>query len=641
VEFIGKIMAKDVAVGNFDPKGVAQIFYFGDDDNYWQVIQDIYTTTYPEQTFDFKSHFKKREKEILKPFVELLEKKPCVVYVDSSIQGKAHLKLAKMITTNPHFEHTAVVGLVESSEAALVAKSGGFDFIYVKCAEYHDAVYGPYVYTFPASVINPQFAEAKFHRPTKLTEECRIHYVAPTYVRIESDTSLPKGAVLELTCKLPKNFLLSNKFVVTETYTENLYYNKMYGYDLSMTFVDKPEFEEIDPDLDDSAKKMADIDQKQQEASYKSELALCKKKCRQWVTHNASSSEGKKTEVMVVDKEMGILKRLDGSLDTLPYNFRFFKEFSEEMEVILKVRPQLIAYEFYPDPKPLLELTEKDIALGRTEEWAKKQPDKRTDKERFETALSTVSSLIEKVKGVEGYAPFIVVFHSAVFPSNELQTEYKYPLLLSNEQHIDTNLVVELTKMFMEKHEQKMAAAIQKRIVQLRKKDPKKYRMLTPKDFKEERFYIDEWHEMSHSSFQHDIEVETMTESELTFQTDQDLALGNFIMTLPIDMGVHIIPADDGRSCEVIDGRNVYRALIHSTNETRKKKIRQFVNEIFFADVNEKRRVEQEQFESKKKEAMQNRMTQVLEDDVGDAEMDDSSFVSTADSQHSEGEETP
>ena len=625
-------MAKEEAELHFDPKDVAQIFYFGDDDSYWQIIQDIFTTSYSGQTFDFKSHFKKRELGIVKPFVELFGQNPCIIYIDTSIQEKAHLNLAKMICSNPNFDRTAVVGLVESSAAIAKAKSAGFDFIYVKCAEYHDVIYGPYTYTFPASAINPGFAEAKFHRPTKLIEECRIHYVAPTYVRMESDTSLPKGAVLELNCKLPRNFILSNKFVVTESYSDNLFYNKTYGYDLSMTFVEKPEEKEIDPNLDESARQIAEVDQKQNEASYKSELALCKKKCRQWVTHNSSSSEGKKTEVIVVDKEMGILKRHDGSLDKLPYNFRFYNSFSDNFKEVSTIRPQLIAFEFYQDPKLTLELTEKDIALGRTEEWARKQPDKRTPKEKFASSLTKVSELIEHIKSIEGYAPFVVVFNSALFPSNELQTEYKYPLLLSNEQLIDTNIVIELTRMFMEKHEQKMAAAIQKRIVQLRKKDPKKYRMLTPKDFKEERFYIDEWHEMSHAFFQNDIEVQTMTESELTFQTDQDLGVGNFVMNIPVNMSINIIPADDGSVCEVVDGRNIYHALIHSTNETLKKKIRQFVNGIFFSELNEKRRAEQEVFESKKKEAMQERMSQVLDDDdADDGSREESSFVTAVD----------
>ena len=86
-----------------------------------------------------------------------------------------------------------------------------------------------------------------------------------------------------------------------------------------------------------------------------------------------------------------------------------------------------------------------------------------------------------------------------------------------------------------------------------------------------------------------------MTESDLTFSSQFELDIGTYRLDFPVAMSIRIVPI--GGNTYELDGDNrFYRALIHSVGEEDKKKIRQFVNEIFFSELNQKRIAEEQAF---------------------------------------------
>ena len=159
------------------------------------------------------------------------------------------------------------------------------------------------------------------------------------------------------------------------------------------------------------------------------------------------------------------------------------------------------------------------------------------------------------------------------------------------------DLVLQMADLFEKKQEATINAKIDQKIIELRKEDSAKFGRLTRNDFIESRYHVNKKSELSKGSFVREVELKGINESEVYFLCDQELALVNYYIENPFKMVVSLVP-QDGKNAQKQNKMLLYKGLIHSIGENEKKKLRQFVNEIYTAAKIEQRKAEEEAFKA-------------------------------------------
>jgi hypothetical protein len=579
------------------------IVYCGKDKGYYQTLVQRYQSTYGH--LDFTLYNLVQETDYLPMLSKLIELDPVIVYIDFSSNTKSSLKLSRQLNRLSTFTKVPVIGLVDDTSNLKECWASGVNLTHVKCGEIHDVLYHPMILGLPEKVKKPTFARGKFKKPVEvdLINDFRIGYITPTYIHAEGDFPQKKGDVLELKTSLPNDLIPSKKFIVNDVTNNDLYYDFEYAYNLGITFVDEPEFDDGELDkamaLEDPKAKQNMINQielakKTRIEDHKNQIRICKKKHKAWVVDKLTFSKPKKTKVLIVDKEMAFLKTVKGTLDQYPYTIRLQTILTEDIRSLRKVFPHIIAMNFIS--KSFLETME-NPNLTEIEREALQEE----FKVRETNSLNQVGRLIKRIKATDSYTPFVIIFNCSNYSSKALQDTYEYPLVMCHDGPMDLDFILKMAELFERKQEEKYEKKVEEKILALRKEDPMKYGRLTKADFEEQRYYVSKSDNLSFVSSRQRIEIRSISESDLTFSCEEELGQSTYRLEDPIRCSVTIVPVD-GKISVKDGGVNVYRGLIHSLGELDKKELRRYVNDTFFTDINEKRSKELEDFQQLNKQ---------------------------------------
>lgn len=598
-------MAKIPGAPEQEPKTV---LYLGDDQSYWSNIQKRFINQYDKLKFKFVKLYDSDEDTYQETFLEILDSGASIVYIDFSTRTDKHLTIANFLARENSLASMALVGLVPEKTMIRSVLSSGVDILHIKCGEFHDVVWQAMDRACPAEAGTPDFAIAKTLAETNLHDDFRIGYFAPTYVHCEGNLKLNKGDVIELESLIPEKIVPSKNFVIKHIEDQDLYYDFKYSYDLEYVYVDEPDFE-----ADAEAELLGVEDEEEQRkilenaknsinerrAEYKERLKKAKKEVKDWIIENSDRSSPKITKILVVDKALMILRNEPQPIDKQPYTFRFQTELKPTMQEIHSIRPNIIAVQF----------------MGETflEDWQEEGPVTQEDgtvlsdeesrnfllvqkKKAEEAHMAQVARILEKVKDMEDYNPFVIVFNSYKHSSKSLQDGYQYNMIMAHKGPMEMSIILHMAEMFESKQRKAYETKIKAKVQGLKKQDPVKYRKLTEADFKEKRYYVNKKNELSFVSTKYPIELESVSESEVTILTELDLEQKTYRLLSPCPLSISIVPHADGRMKNDVGGKNQYRGLIHSVGEEEKKTIRQYVNEIFFQPLAEEQAKEKEAF---------------------------------------------
>lgn len=581
-----------------------KILYVGDDRSYWNELKTRYKNSYRHIEFEFLHLAPSESDHFQVTYVKVFDLQPEIIYVDISKDTRAQLKLCRLIKREFLFNDKPLVALVDKFELLRDAKVSGSDFIHIKCGEYHDVVYDPYFMRYPKEASKPEFAVARMEREAQLIEDFRIGYITPTSIHAEGDVRLEKGQLVELESAIPTKVIPSRKFVVTEVSQADLYFDHRYSYDLDFLFVDKPE---MDANALDPVAEKAKYEDKM--VMYQDQLRRAKKANRDWVLDHMENSSPKKTKILIVDKAMSTLRNAEQPIDKYYYLIRCQALLSDDLHELHAFRPSLFVFQ-YPD----IELSAKDLLLEE-EEKKKKVEELR---EVIEEYTKRLESLVETIKKVEGYNPFILIYNCKTINSKGFQERFKYPLILANATKLLLENIVQLAEIYESKQQNKLKLAIEQKVKDLKKQDPVKYRGLKETDFEDKRFYIKKNHDLSFVAIKHPITILSISETEIKFSTNADLELGSYRMEFPVKMGVGLVP-QDGKKCLSQGGQFYYHGMIHSVGEREKKSLRQFINEVFTASVSEAEQKELEAFQKLNESISKQKQQQDLDQMQSDA----------------------
>ncbi|MCO4793920.1 MAG: hypothetical protein KC493_09415 [Bacteriovoracaceae bacterium] len=623
-------------------KDLFKIIYIGDDNSYWSTIQSRIIQRFQSKEFEFHKFESKDFPNYQHLFIDILNLQPQIIYLDFSTSLTEGLKLGHMIKRENGMKSVPVVGLVEKKENVKDGIFAGVEFIHVKCGEYHDVIYDPFALALPKDAGKPEFAEAKFTRDAKLFSDFRVSFITSTFIHLEGNIRLAKDEIITIYSDIPEKMIPSRKFVVKDIREFDLYYDYKFGYDLQFIYVDEPVFDDAELEeklegLDENQRvlliKNTKAKRQQEVNDYKSRLKKTKKDVESWVADNMDRVKPKKTKILIIDKKLAFLKTNAELLDSYKFVIRTQTCLSDDLRDIKISRPAIISFQFFDSmtlENTVNEKFEKGVGddgtpLSEEEIFVKKEEYRKELIDAEESAaLDQLSLVIKTIKGLDGYKPFIILFNCHSYTSQSIQESFKYPFVIVNKLSIDIETIINMATMLEQRNDKKFEDHIVAKVQQLKKSDPNKYRALSVNDFIEKKYYVSAKDVMSKASVSIPIDLKTMTESECTFMTKEELDIGTYRMDFPVDLSLRLVPVE-GKPFESTSEGNIYKALIHSVGEDDKKKVRQFVNEIFFAGINEERANELEAFKDLNEAERMKRIQEMEEEAAAESESEEGS----------------
>jgi hypothetical protein len=570
------------------------VIYIGDDLNYWSSVKENIIESYPSYVLTFHTVFDPNPDNYLQMYYDILMLNPIIVYVDFTTNLESQIELSSLLYRENRTKSTIQVGLVENSASVKKVKSIPLHFTHVKCGEEFDVVYDPFKYLIN-KVPKPKFAIAKFQKESFIHDKLRVGYISPEFLHVETNLNFEVDQVVELELGLPKRIVKSRKFLVRKKSSDNLYYDYKYSYRLDLFFIDKPDLVVIQQNIFDERPEISEAELKEAVVKqYKIDLEeynafhrKAKLDFRAWVLDNLSSNTIKTTKILLVDPMMDFLKGIKTPFYKTPYIVRCQTIVSEELKEIDILKPQIIGLQISHDtdghPKNF---------------WNKNDKNKDVDDEdaKRQQLRDFFRALVTKIKSVKNYSPFLVIFNCDMYNSVEFQKYFGYALAMAYEGPLSFDVIQNMGQIFEKKQKTTRDELVKKKVLMLKKQDPIKYKTLAVNDFDELFFYVKKTSPLAFARYKIPIILTRMSESLVQFLCDQELDYQSFELDEPTSMSVTLNDDDDDNLFTKESKKLKYQALIHSIDENGKKKIRQFVNEIFFSHVNEQRKQEEDAF---------------------------------------------
>jgi hypothetical protein len=614
-----------------------EILYLGNDSSYWTTIKNRVSQKLNEKAVNYHSIKLNNTTNYQIVYLEVIKINPHIIFFDFSTNVQFFLKLAHMLKRENSLKNTPIIGLVEKKENAVDCIFAGVEVIHVKCGEYHDIIYDAFFLAFPTETETPDFAKAEFERDVTLICDLRLGYITPTSFHAEGNVKLDPDTTITIESEVPMKMVPSQKFICKDISNFDLYYDYKYNYELQFLFVDEPEFDDEELEqrlegLDENQRvliiKTTKVNRRLEVADYKSRLKKTKKDVTTWISDNMDRVKPKKTKILIIDKDLKFLLDPKKILGDLPFTVRTQTYLNEELNDIKVLRPDIISFQFF-DLDRITQEVEDHFENGLKEDGTPYYPDELSFvKEELlkdkindgETqVLDQLSLILKTIKSLDNYKPFIILFNCHSYSSQSIQESFKYPFIIVNKNKIDLNPVIDMATMLEKRNDKKKLDLITSKVKTLKKSDPKKYRSLSNKDFEDKKYYLSNKNTLSKISTTFPVVLKSMTESELSFSSKLEFDPGTYRLDFPVDMSITIVPID-GNNYEVDGDKKIYHCLIHSVGEDDKKKLRQFVNEIFFSDLNKKRSEEDKSFKELNESERMRRIQEMEEIETKESE---------------------
>ena len=535
------------------------VLYIGTDRHYWQNLLGRFDTGVPESAYRFDD-IPLDAPCYLDVFFRIVEDVPSIVYVDFTGVGKEALRLTQLLVQDGILKTAPLIGLVADKKDARRCLSLGMDIVHVKCGEFHDVVYDATYLFSQRNAISKPFAKAKIKdMDIDLIDDFKVGFITSKYVHIEGNLRLEKEEVVSLDVDVPRQIVPSKKFIVRKVYTSGIYYGFQYAYDLDFVYVDKPDNEDLyseekaileseeTPEEDKgNIRKDFETKRKQRQVDYEEHMRVSKKRIDKWILQNSYSSMSKFVRVLVIDERLAVLRQEEARsyFEAGPFSVRFLTGLDGELKLLDSFRPELI----------YIEHSVLDIQSLREEG--------KDEEEVFETAskfITTgnerVQNCIEKIKTIDDYDPFIVVFN-CVNMSEQFDPEswpdvggisisFDYPRCMTRKDGMTRDAIVEMAECYDKKQKELRQRKTAEKVAALKKKDPVKYGRLTPEGIEEKRYYISRDNPLSLAAMHHGAQLLGLSESDVEIGITRELSMGCYRIDSPVSISVRLVPAKD------------------------------------------------------------------------------------------------
>ena len=622
---------------------IKNILYVGDDSNYWSQVKKEFEKHFSHINNLYYIYRLEGDITYKDVFLKILELKPTIIYLDFTKRHHEVASLTRLLSREGHFFGTAIVGLVNHVEEVDDALINGCNFVYVKCGEFFDGVFGPLRYSLPNIINPPKFAKAVLEEDRVIFSPIRVGYIHPSKIHFEANFMPNVNQEYVIETNIARNILPSKLFFGAESVNDTgNYYLNSHIFTMKYEYVGRPSLL-VEVEKAQRTKQKVDASPQVIKATmeeYKAELQFVKKGLSKWIQENLSEETEKFVRILNIDDKYNILHQFDGDFSDTDYAFRFQSEVEFSKKDLKNLKPDLICFTVMDEPtieearKILFEqkkkkglankyakkkksIYDKADPLDEEEEIAAEQVDENgqiisQEKVILEKIMVEIyKNFFAMIKEIPQYSPMVIIFNCQK-PKNEISSVYDYVNVLTTPNKFDFNLVLKMSKMLEEKIKKKKLEEMANKLQQLQMENPQRYHGVKPTDLREPKLFISKKDKLSLARIKIDIKLIGLSESEIWFKTKENLGFGVYEIDQPTKIRFTLAADDETFGPFTPDKEgNIYHGLLHSFDEDGKKLIRQEVNRIFFADLIEQRELESKEYQQLTKDALQSKMEEL------------------------------
>lgn len=529
------------------------VLYIGEDSSYFADLEAKFKELYTNSTAVFSEVMAHDESSIQSLILEIRRLRPKLIFIDYSTHTNAMLHITRVWLRQNFHGRIEFIGLVDYAQGRTLVKKAvltSLKCVHVKSTEFEAICFDIQVLAFPEQVEAHGFATAKLNEPYKVYVPCKITTIGQKNIRVESNLDLSSSKEHNLQNFLLDEGLLPQSLVkLDDQQVENLYYNFKYAQFFSPLL--QVEVKRTD---DMSDEKLQELEIRNKEIADSAQMRILK-----WIENNKSSSTPKFIKTLVIDKS-------DSMFDDRPMSdsygcvFRTQAYLREIKQELLSIKPHIIVFQLEKVSEEELKANE-DIAY----------------------TFNTGSILLKIIQVIQNkganYRPYIIAFNTVDKSTEVLQKTFNYQNIIGVHEPIQVDLVVKMCDLLRAKVEPELLEQHRQNLeVILGKNDSKTY-----------------------AEIESEITVKALSETDIYFDSSEPLATGTVFRTkINEDFFVTVMPMPAFASQEA-----EYFGLIHGIGEKEKPAIRQFINNIFFRELQEKKAEEAREVAEQKRKYLQ------------------------------------
>lgn len=529
------------------------ILYLGGDSSYFAELEAKYKKLYPSSIAVFKQEMKHEDSEIQSLILEIRKLRPKIIFFDYATHTDALLHVTRVWLRQNFHSKISFIGLCDYAQEDVLVKKAiltNMKCVHVKSTEFEAICFDIQVFAFPEQVTSHGFATAKFSELTKIYYPCKITSIKPDEIKIESNIDILGAREISFRSFLNSDKILTNNQVkVVNQEIENLYYNYDYTQYIRPIFQD-----EIVKTDDMSDSKYNELVVRSQEIAEGSQKRLAK-----WIRDNKAISKPKFIKTLIVDKSDALFDDRPMS-DSFHFVFRTQAYLKEIKQELLKVKPHIIVFNLEQVSKEELEASA-DIAYS------------------FNTG-SVLKKIIQVIQNKDdGYQPYIIAFNTVDKSTEMLQKTFDYKNIIGITEEIQVDLFIKMCDLLRAKIEPTFLA-----------------------DHAEETaIYFEKNDSNTYAEIESEVTVKACSETDIYFDCDEEIPEDTvFRVFLNNDFYVTVKPMPGFASVEA-----KYFGIIHGVGEKERQGIRQFINNIFFKEVQTKKALEAQEVADQKQKFLE------------------------------------
>jgi hypothetical protein len=527
------------------PKEVwgVKVLYFGEDPRYLQEFVKYCKVNKPDLHFQSCYHYWDENETISASVFSIYKFLPHVILLDFSGKStKPLLRLSTFLSKHYPLRKIPVVAFIkdhkDNEKIVDQILLSGIHFIQRKSPEFYNLCY--YLKCLKSQstgerIDGPMYFKVPYEQDTNVESSIRIGHLKNDLLHIETDFPFsPHHRVV-----LNANFenIESRVFLKpVRRIRENLTYTFNQSYDMEFVWdIEKASFENnnfinsVSPMIDEAGLLYE-----------KTMLPHAKKRYQKFIqTKQPLIFEEKKTKILVLDRELEILKQKKKHIEEYPFDFVIHAHLDSKSFVIPEAKADIITISY--DEAPNVE-NKNNIGLYGSNN------------------LQAIKEVIKRVESMKGYTPFIIVYNYSADPY--VLKDLEYPRLIVKDTNFNLNKLLDLCSVYERKDKSKTSS--QKDIPIESKK------IFLNRNFKDSIAYL-KWK----------IRVQFISETHIKFTST--LPIPNLcVLKLNLPPELHITVVDKKNISDYSLAKdNEYIGIIHGPGETIKNQLRKLLNENF------------------------------------------------------------
>ncbi len=529
------------------------VLYVGKDLSFLEDLESKYKDLSSSTGAVFQQIFDGTPEGAQSLIIKIRELRPKIVIIDYSKNALALLHLTRVWLRQNSGTNTNLIGVCDYAQgSSIILKSimTTIKCVHIKSSELEAICFDINILAFPDKAQAHGFATAKLSEPLTICYPAKAAYVQESEIRIESDIDLAQTQGFRFHNYWSKNEIIHSPEVELKTQTsEGLFYNYKYAQILNLTHAS-----EVTTDDSLSAQELDVLRQRHTE-----EVESSQEKLSFWIQNHIEHSKPKFLKALIVDKSDCIFQDRPIS-DQYDFIFRTQSYLVNPKEETLKLEPHIIIYHLEEIPEETLSANQ-DIAHTFNTVKALKQ------------LISDISSA--KVK----YEPYIIAFNTIDQSTEQLQKSLGYKNIIAITDTMDVELVLKMCQLLKAKIEP------------------------TLKELVSNTVYIDKNSDVSYGEIEGQITLLAISENDIYFDSELDIPEKTvFRMFITHSFYVTVMPMPGFARAEA-----KYYGIVHGIGEIERKALRQFINNIFFKDLESKKALEAQEVEKTKEKFLSDR----------------------------------